>query len=160
MFKLFSDKYETREVFSDEELDAIAHSKNQVVLVEGCLCVLMLDPAQLRRVMRQIRDEDRPELLSLLLKRVVLGYQHYEGAVRTLLELGARPDGGLASDLRAWASRRGSLDLAEEFGDQDRAFLRAALLGRHLDAVHVLIARLPDTDYERQLAAKLDIVLF
>ncbi len=161
MIKLFSNKYETREVFSDEELDAIARSKNQVVLVEGCLCVLMLDPSRLARVVGQLGEPVRADLLALLLKRVVLGFRHYSGAVRALLALGASAETGLVSDLMTWAMARGSLELADEFGGaEDRAFLRAALVHRHVAAARILLARLGDTVYERELAAKLGLDLF
>lgn len=177
MIKLFSNKYTTHEVFSNEELDAIAASSNQVVLVEGCLCVLMLEPGRLAHVIGQIDGRRRADLLELLLKRVVLGYRHYSGAVRALLDLGARPDGDLVSDLAGWAIAKGPLELVAEFddgtdlgnsteigtvGDSDvvRAFLRAALLHRHVDAVRALLPRLADVTYERSLAVKLGLDVF
>ena len=168
MIKLFSNKYATHEVFSDEELDAIAASSNQVVLVEGCLCVLMLEPGRLARVVGQIDGSRRADLLELLLKRVILGYRHYSGAVRALLALGARPDGDLVSDLAGWAIAKGPLELVAEFGavtelgDSDvvRAFLRAALLHRHVDAVRALLPLLPDVTYERSLAVRLGLDVF
>lgn len=165
MFKLFSDKYTTREVFSDEELALLAQTKSYTQLVEGCLCVLMLSPEKLQSVLARKDPAVVRDLLPLLLKRVILAHRLYHGAVRTLIALGAPVDyGELVSDLRIWASDHASLDLLGEFPDRPpaaHAFLRAAVINRHETAARDLFAEVspPDLETEKTFAARFGLHL-
>jgi hypothetical protein len=161
MMTMYQDKYDHRKAFTDEELDEIGRSTNWVILVEGCLCVLMLSPGKLSRVVQRVADYHKQDLLQLLLKRVVLGYTHYKGAVTALLELGTEVDyGGLVSDLRIWASTKGSLDMHQEFGPSSaRTFLRAAILYKHTEYIRVLAEQLDDLVEEKKLASKVGVLI-